>query len=586
MADPRAPLKGDRLIALALALATFAALGLTEREVGFVRDEADYFAAGQSYAAWFEDLARAAADGRPLSALSDRAIVARFEVNHEHPALAKILFGLSHLFFADKLHVLRDAAGYRMPAWALSGFLSALLYLMAARLVSRRGGVFAVAAFWLAPRHFFHGHLACFDIPIAWAWLLTVYCYWRSLSNRWRWAAATGLAFGAALAVKHNAWVIPGVLAIHWALSTAPRAFREGRWGGLLRSLSPFAAMLTLGPALFYLHWPYLWHDPWPRFLWYVNFHAQHINYPWEFFGRLLVEAPFPWGYAFALTSVTVPLATLALMATGALAEMGRFAATYVYRPARRVVSTLDADSLLVLGNAFASLTVLSMPFVPIFGGVKHWFPSMPFLAILAARALERVAASAAALASRAARLSPAEPALALPGAVASGSATTGLETGSTTSRWLARATFAALAAIALSSSAAGLWRNHPYGTSYYNELAGGAPGAATLGMHRQFWSNNVTGVLDWLNRNAPPRGRVFFHEVKWESYLAYRRAGMLRGDLQYVGAPQDSDVAVYQYMPEFRDTEFQIWQLFGTKIPAAGLYLDETPQIVVYQRR
>jgi 4-amino-4-deoxy-L-arabinose transferase-like glycosyltransferase len=554
MADPRAPLKGDRLIALALAVATFAALGLTERAVGFVRDEADYFAAGQSYAAWFEDLARAAAAGRPLSAMTDRAIVGRFELNHEHPVLAKTLFGLSHLLFTEKLHVFRDAAGYRMPAWALSGLLSALLYLMAARLVSRRGGLFAVAAFWLAPRHFFHGHLACFDIPIAWAWLLTVYCYWRSLSNR-RWAAAAGLAFGIALAIKHNAWFIPGVLAIHWALSTAPRAYREGRWGGVGRSLTPFAAMLTLGPAFFYLHWPYLWHDPWPRLLWYVSFHAQHINYPWEFFGRLLVEAPFPLGYAYAVTAVTMPLATLALMVTGALAEMGRFVATYLYRPARRVIPPLDGDSLLVLGNAFASLTVLSMPFVPIFGGVKHWLPSMPFLALLAARALERAAATLG-------RLAP--------------SATP----------WLSRAAYPGLFVLALSSSAMGLWRNHPYGTSFYNELAGGAPGAATLGMHRQFWSNNVTGVLDWLNRNAPRGGRVFFHEVKWESYLAYRRAGMLRDDLQYAAGPQDSDLAVYQYMPEFRDTEFQIWQAYGTRTPAAGLYLDETPQIVVYHRR
>jgi len=29
-----------------------------------------------------------------------------------------------------------------------------------------------------------------------------------------------------------------------------------------------------------------------------------------------------------------------------------------------------------------------------------------------------------------------------------------------------------------------------------YGELAGGTPGAATLGMQRQYWSNNVTGVL------------------------------------------------------------------------------------------
>ena len=27
------------------------------------------------------------------------------------------------------------------------------------------------------------------------------------------------------------------------------------------------------------------------------------------------------------------------------------------------------------------------------------------------------------------------------------------------------------------------------------------------------------------------------------------------------------------------------VWQAFGTETPAAALYLDETPQIIVYQR-
>ena len=556
MRDPRAPHKGDRLLALLLAAATFLALALTERSVGFARDEAVYFRAGESYAAWYEDLFRAAAQGRPLP-LGDAAITSRFEINHEHPALAKTLFGLSHWVFTEQLNLLSAAAGFRLPAWALSGFLSALLYLMAAPLVSRRGGVFAVAAFWLTPRHFFHGHLACFDMPVAWAWLLVVYCYWRSLS-RPRWALATGLAFGVALALKHNAWFIPGVLAIHFALAVAKGALRESGLRGLLRALAPFGAMLVLGPLFFYLHWPYLWHDPWPRFLGYVAFHAQHLNYPWEFFGRLLVEAPFPVGYAFAVTAVTVPAATLALMATGTLAEMGRFAATYLFPGARRFASALDGDSLLLLGNALASLTLLSMPNVPIFGGVKHWLPSMPFLAILAARALERVAATTGALLER---------------------------RGERHGPRLARAAYPALLLLVLGPSAWGVAHNHPYGTSSYNELAGGAPGAATLGMHRQYWSNNVTGVLDWLNRNAPQTARVFLHEVNWESFLAYRKAGMLRPDLQYANGPEDSETAVYQYMPEFRDTEFQIWNLYGTRAPVAGLYLDETPQIVVYQR-
>lgn len=547
--DPRAPRRGDLWIALGLALVTFAALALTESSVGFPRDEGYYFRAGHDYAGWYVDLWEALKRGQPLDAFKDAAIVRRFEYNHEHPVLMKSLFGLSHLLFTEKLGWLRDAAGYRLPAWAVSGFISALIFLLGARLVSRRGGFFAAAAFWLTPRNFFHGHLACFDMPMVWAWLLVVYCYWRALSNR-SWALWTGVAYGVALSVKHNSWIIPGVLLIHFLLAEAPKAWREGRGRGLAKALAPFWAMATIGPVLFYLHWPYLWHKPIERFVWYANFHGKHINYPWEYLGTLLVEAPFPVGYAFVVSALTVPIALFLLMACGSLREIARFAGTWIHRPLQRFVSPLDTDSLLLLGNAFASLVVFSMPFVPIFGGVKHWMPAMPFLAILAARALEGVVGTTEGL---------------LPAA--------------------RRAAFPGLAGIVLLPGLLGLVQNHPYGTSFYNELAGGHAGAATLGMHRQYWSNNVTGVLPWINEHAPRNARVFFHEVNWDSFSAYKKAKMLRDDIQYAGSPQDSVLAAYQYMPEFRDVEMQIWNSYGTQTPVHGLYLDETPQVVVYQR-
>ena len=133
-----------------------------------------------------------------------------------------------------------------------------------------------------------------------------------------------------------------------------------------------------------------------------------------------------------------------------------------------------------------------------------------------------------------------------------------------------------------------GLWQIvhlHPYGTSAYGELAGGLPGAASLGMQRQYWSNNVTAVLPWLNAHAPRGARVFFHEVNVESYRAYQQAGALRADIVYAGGPGEADYAALQWHREFRDREPETWDAFGTTMPATGLYLDETPQIVVYAR-
>jgi hypothetical protein len=145
-----------------------------------------------------------------------------------------------------------------------------------------------------------------------------------------------------------------------------------------------------------------------------------------------------------------------------------------------------------------------------------------------------------------------------------------------------------ALGAAAAASLVPGFWQIahvHPYGTSAYGEIAGDIPGAASLGMQRQYWSNNVTAVLPWLNVHAPRGARVFFHEVNVESYRAYQQAGMLRGDIQYASGPFDAQYAAIQWHREFRDREPETWNAFGTKMPATGLYLDETPQVIVYAR-
>jgi hypothetical protein len=214
----------------------------------------------------------------------------------------------------------------------------------------------------------------------------------------------------------------------------------------------------------------------------------------------------------------------------------------------------LNLGEGLVLINALASIAIISHPEVPHFGGVKHWFPSMPFLALLAGCSVVRAARPLEALAGTATAIRRTAP-------------------------------IAGLFALMLTPALLETARNHPYGTSYYSELAGGLPGAATLGMQRQFWSNNVTGVLPYLNERAPRGARVWLHEVTGLAFRQYQRNGLLRGDLVLASGPQDAQLAAYQYHQELREHEFNIWQAFGTQKPVFGLYLDETPQVVVYQR-
>lgn len=591
----------DRKLAWGLFAGAFVVLLATEQPVGFTRDESVYFHAAESHARWFQLLVSS-----PAAALKDDAITRHFDFNHEHPALMKNLFGLSYVLLHEKLGLLRPAAAFRVPAFLFAAWLLPLIYGLTRRFFGRGAAVFAAVSFLLVPRQFFHSHLACFDVPIATMWVLTVYCFLEALEKP-RWWLATGLAFGLALGAKHNAYFIPAalvpfILVRGWQLTKeAPEARRlffgvngvfvfgmllygvmvlalgpqrfmatfeaqspqlalyvitcaVGGWltwklrglhEGAFRTLAPLVAMAALGPLVFYAHWPYLWHHPVDRAAWYLNFHLTHNHYTWFYLGELLRQPPFPWAYVVVKTALTVPAALFVPMVLG-LGVVG-------VRLVRRQATWVE---LVIAVNALVSIGLISLPSVPHFGGVKHWFPSMPFLAVLAAGSVERGAKGLA--------------------------------------EWLAprmkaateARVFTVLAVLLGSSGALATARVYEFGTSAYGELAGGLPGAASLGMQRQYWSNNLTGVLPWLNANVRPGERVYLHEVHGGQVRDFQRNGMLRPDLAVVGGLEQADVVVYQYHQEFRETEFNTWQALRTTKPVAGLYVDETPQLVIYRRQ
>src|SRR3954463_10519469 len=140
----------DALIARLLFLLGFIALLATEKNVGFVRDESVYFYAAESYARWYQLLFRSTS-----AALQDGAIVQGWDFNHEHPALMKTLFGWSYLLFHESLHLLRPAAGLRLPAFFVNALALPALYVMGRKLFGRPAGIFAALCWFLVPRQFF-----------------------------------------------------------------------------------------------------------------------------------------------------------------------------------------------------------------------------------------------------------------------------------------------------------------------------------------------------------------------------------------------------------------------------------------------
>jgi hypothetical protein len=563
-----------RLIALALGALTTVVVVHNQRDVGIARDETVYMTAGSRYAAWWGRALTGAAEAGGDRGAVDGHGPGATDNNREHPPLLKTCFGWSKRVLHDRLHWLDELTAYRLPSALLHGVLIALVFAMTANAWGLIAGLVAALFMLLMPRALFHAGLACFDGPITTLWFATVWAYHRALVTR-RSGWLVGLCFGLALATKHNALLLPFAIGAHYAVlawrhgatalpvagSRATRPFRAvQRWGRGLRTLRPGAllAMAGLGPLVLIALWPWLWFDTARHLAQWIAFHTHHVHYHFEYLGDNWNAPPFPWHVAFVTTWFTVPVVTLAAGAIGvrvlASARLGAAAARSPQAIAQR-------PALLLLFSAAAAIGPFLLGSTPIFGAEKHWEPAMPSLAIAAAVGLCAAARSAARV-------------LGLRGP---------------------RGSYAVVLGIigaALASAAVETFHPQPYGLTAYNALAGGAPGAADLGMNRQFWGVAARGVLPVIAATQPVPGHapvlVYSHDAS-PAWGLYARLGLLPPGFPDAGGEaagiEASQVAIVVHERHFARHDFMIWKAYGTVQPIFVLRLDGVPLVSVYRR-
>jgi 4-amino-4-deoxy-L-arabinose transferase-like glycosyltransferase len=554
MLDRQANQRADYLVAAVLTF-MYSALLLATTDIGFPRDESFYFHAAYQYVGWFEELWANLGSGNLDASFTKVGVDKHWSYNPEHPVLMKASFALSWKWFHDLLGWMLPSTAMRLPAMLLGAGTVGLTYLFARPLGGRVAGVVAACCIALQPRFFFHAHLACFDVPITFMWLATVYAYWRSFDSR-RWLVGAGIVFGLALSTKLNAFFLPIVLGGHWAIVKSPQVLAWWRGRGDesaaedkgARPILPrpwvFVSMGLLGPLLFLGLWPRHWFDTFARIEWYMTFHLKHVHYFVYYFGENLQQPPHPLSYPWVMTLITVPATILLAAAIG----------SWALRPTtwRRVLGEDGRGTLLLLVvNLLFPIALISQPDTPIFGGTKHWMPAMPFLAIFAgvgvAWALNRAAEWRSDPAFR--------------GALAG-----------------------VLAAAVLGPAAYATAENHPFGTSYYNELIGSYRGAADARMFRQFWGYTSRQALPWLNEHAPKGARIDLHNTTPYSWQMYKREGLRRDDLR--ASPQrGSDYSLYHHQKGFVFRLIETWESYDTRAPSHVVDIDGVPVMSVYER-
>lgn len=536
----------DLLAAVAI-FALYLGLLLATPQMGFTRDESFYFHAARDYVGWFNEVEDNTEADRMAASFTQEGIDRHWGYNPEHPVLMKTLFGLSYEYLHKRLDWLGPSTAMRFPAMVFAAFMMAFLYLFTRDVFgSRLAAWLAVLLMTLQPRFFFHAHMTCFDVPITAIWFIIVYAYWKSLSST-RWAVATGVLWGIGLITKLNAFFLPFVFLAHWAIGGLRQfRFREGR---LIVPTVPLAlfAMIIIGPLILHFGWPRHWYETYTRLAWYFRFHLGHEHYFVYYFGQNLVRPPFPIAFPLVMTLVTMPMVTMASMLGGAALCLRQWVAEW--RHSGPFAGDRFGTGALIAMNIALPILIIAQPETPVFGGVKHWFPSIPFLAMLGGYGLSEIVRRAAAGAT-------------------------------------GRAVAAALvvAAVALPGTLA-VVRNHPFGTSYFSEPLGGLSGSADARMMRQYWGYAARQGLPWLNEHAESGSTVFLVDttsIAWDMYI---EEGLVRPDLRVSWDPRTADYALYDHDKAFFHEQSEIWRGLGTYSPVHVVQRGGVPLISIYER-
>jgi hypothetical protein len=560
------------LIGFALCAVYVFVLMRTARHLGFARDEGFYFHAARSYAGWFQLLMTHRAE-----ALTRGAIDAAWGVNHEHPSLMKSFFGLSWLILHEKLHWIRqESLAFRLPGMIMGGLGLWVTYIFGLRAWGHRVGLMAAVLLACTPRVFYHAHLDCFDVPVMTMWVAVLYCYWRSMDGGWRWAIITGVMWGLALETKHNAWFVPFLVVAHFALVRGRDIVGDARRGNFPIPLA-LVTMAVLGPLIFYALWPWMWFDfmrgadgrP-GRLAEYVGFHMNHAYYNMEFLGHNWFRPPFPRSYSWGMILFTVPGITLVLALIGMLRQLraGFDEASWLGYLVPRVpaLARVRAWAETTRGDARGTTLLLFMGFLvplapwfssktPIFGGTKHWFPAYPFMTLMAGLGFVWATSRFEQWVGERVR---------------------------TRFAWLPAA---ALGMVVVLPALSQTVHSHPFGLSNYTPIVGGAPGAATLGLNRQFWGFTTGSLIPWFNAYAPQGAGVYIHDTTYESWEMHQRDGWLRPDLHAVWQVGEGHYAIVHHELHMNEVDYQIWMAFQSPRVEHVLTYDGVPIVSVYQK-
>ena len=369
-----------------------------------------------------------------------------FQNNAEHPPLGRWLLGLASKGFQTVELILlgRDPVGLYVrsgrvaPAIAFA-LLVGLVAAEAGRRYGRAGGIVSGFSLAIMPRVFAHAHFGALDMFVALFWTLALLRAVRAVDSRRPilLLAVAGVFWGLAILTKIQGWLLPAPV-LAWTLMRLPPR----------KAMRALAAWTAVGLLVFFLGWPWLWYDTWPRLSAYFGTGIERSTTFSLYFGRKYADRAMPWHYPWVYFLTTVPLGLHVLGGIG------------IYQGIRE---RRDDPFPIFVAGVIAGWLVLFSTNAPVYDGERLFLAAFPLWAILIGRGFASV--------------------------------------------WddlVGRKRLRVALLAALIAQGQGVVLIHPFGLSYYNALVGGLPGAERLGLELTFWNDAVDRVLlDELTRRT-----------------------------------------------------------------------------------
>lgn len=501
-------------------------IAFTLNDYGITWDETIYFYSGDSYLRWWLDP-------------SIEKIEAYWRINHEHPPLVKLLSGVSHYIFQEKLNLFGHIFSYRLSTLLFVFIANYFLFRFMAELFSWPIAIFSALIFFFLPRIFFHAHLGAFDYPVSSLWVAVIYLFWKAQNEKKiKWILLSAIFLGLAILTKINAFFLYVPLLFFWAWDFIEKQNHLD----LQRKFFNLIFIFIIPPIMLILLWPWLWQDTISRVLGFVFFHRYHPGVFTYYLGK---QWPIqPWHYPFVMTFVTLPPLIFFLFLIGFL----------------RIIFDPDKTKIFILFNALFPLILISLPSVPKYDGVRLFLPAFSFISMIAGMGVRQILLIIKSTPSP--RPSP-------------------HQNGERRAGRIAMFIFIILFAFTVYSS---IIKIHPYQSSYYSELIGGVEGAVRKGFELDYWGNAYIGALPWMNQHAQSTFWVYMADIEpivlW-GFDLYKKDGLLKESVKF-GHKNNSDYLLLLIRQGFFDEE--MWNFYKHKQPVFSVKLGQTNLVNIYK--